>query len=132
MPSKHLQTKEDQKSRIRKLAEARENTLKEKGFTDQAIAKDPQIKHFGAKIKQIAGAVSRIAFLEEQTKKLREKKDQKIAQAAADRAEMIAGVNKKKAKKAEEQAPPAKGKKKAGGAKAPTAAGKAGAKKKGK
>lgn len=132
MPSKDLQTKELQKSRIVELAEARKNALKEKGSTEQEIAKDPKIKHFKAKMKQIAGAVSRIAFLEEQTKKLLEKKEQKMAEAAAERAEMIAGVTKKKAKKEEEPAPAAKGKKKGGGGKAPAAGGKAPAKKKGK
>lgn len=132
MPSKDLQTKESQKTRIQQLSEARKSALKEKGFTDQAIAKDPKIKHFKAKVKQIEGAVARIAFLEEQTKKLREKKEQKIAEAAAERAAMIAGATKKKAKKEEEEAPAAKGKKKGGGGKAPAAAGKAPAKKKGK
>lgn len=131
MPSKDLQTKENQKSRLQQLAEARKSDLKQKGLTDQTIAKDSKIKRFHAKMKQIDGAVARITFLDEQTKKLQEKKEQKIAEAAAERAEMIAGVTKKKAKKEEEEAPAAKGKKKGGGGKAP-AAGKAPAKKKGK
>ncbi len=68
------------------------------------IAKDPQIKRFKAKIKQINGALARIAFLEEQTQKLREKKEQRLAEEAAQRAASIAGEIKKEKKKAEEKA----------------------------
>lgn len=128
MPSQNLDTRNDQKARIVGQSEARTAALKEKGISDQDIAKDPQIKHFKAKIKQLNGAIARIGFLEEQTQKLREKKEQRLAQEAADRAAMISGELKKEKKKAEEKAPEPK---KKGAAKA-LAKGKQEPKKKGK
>jgi hypothetical protein len=102
--------------------------LRGKGVSDQDIAKDSQIKRYKARIKQVNGAIARIAFLDDQTQKLREKKEQRLAQEKADRAAMIAGELKKEKKKVEEKAPEPK---KKGGAKAP-AKGKQEPKKKGK
>ena len=70
MPSKTQETKDSQKARYLKQMEARQASLKEKGIPEAAIAKDPKVKHYKAKIKQIKGATARISFLEEQTKQL--------------------------------------------------------------
>jgi hypothetical protein len=131
MPSKTLETKDSQKARYIAESESRTAALKEKGTADQAIARDPKIKHLKAKIKQVNGAIARISFLEEQTKKLGEKKQQRIAEAAAERAAELAGEKKSKKKAVEEAAPQPK---KKGGGKAPAGAkaGKTDAKKKGK
>ena len=130
MASKHLETKVNQKTRYAGQAEIRANLLKEQGLKDQQVAKDPKIKHFKAKIKQIEAAIARISFLEDQTKKLQEKKEQRKAEEAAAKALEMSGEKKAKPKKeaAPEKAP---AKKKApAGAKAP-AKGKQEPKKKG-
>ena len=129
MPSETLETRNEQKARFIGQSEARKALLKQNGRSDQDIAKDPQIKRFKAKIKQINGALARIAFLEEQTQKLREKKEQRLADEAAKRAASIAGEIKKEKKKAEEKAPEPK---KKGGAKAPAKGKQEAPKKKGK
>jgi hypothetical protein len=129
MPSKTQETKDTQKARYVAESEARSASLKEKGVTDRAIARDPKIKHLKARIKQVNGALARISFLEEQKKKLDERKQQRIAEAAAERAAEMAGEKKSKKKAVEEAAPPQK---KKGGAKAPAKTGKPDAKKKGK
>lgn len=105
MASKHMETKVNQKTAYAAQMEARANLLKEKGLKAQEIAKDPKIKHFKAKIKQIQGAIARISFLEEQTGKLKEKKEQRRAEAAAAKAESMASGKKAKPKK---EAPPEK------------------------
>ncbi|MBI5248456.1 MAG: hypothetical protein HY912_03080 [Desulfomonile tiedjei] len=128
MPSQNLDTRNEQKARFIEQSEARAAQLREKGLSDKDIAKDPQIKHYKARIKQVNGAIARIGFLEDQTQKLREKKEQRLAEEQAHRAAMIAGEIKKEKKKAEEKAPEPK---KKGGAKAP-AKGKQEPKKKGK
>ena len=113
--------------------EARQASLKEKGIPEAAIAKDPKVKHYKAKIKQIKGAVARITFLEDQTKQLLEKKEQRRAEAEAARAAMISGEKKvKEKKKVEEKPAPGKGKAKAAGAGKAPAKGKPDAKKKAK
>ncbi len=130
MASKHMETKVKQKTLYAGQIDTRTKALEEKGLKAQEIAKDPKIKHFKAKIKQLEGAIARISFLEEQTKKLQEKKEQRKAEAAAAKAEALAGGKKAKPKKeaAPEKAP---AKKKApAGAKAP-AKGKQEPKKKG-
>jgi hypothetical protein len=129
MPSETLETRNEQKARFIGQSEARKALLKQNGRSDKDIAKDPQIKRFKAKIKQINGALARIAFLEEQTQKLREKKEQRLAEEAAQRAASIAGEIKKEKKKAEEKAPEPK---KKGGAKAPAKGKQEAPKKKGK
>lgn len=129
MPSETLETRNEQKARFIGQSEARAALLKQNGLSDQDIAKDPQIKRFKAKIKQIDGALARIAFLEEQTQKLREKKEQRLAEEAAKRAASIAGEIKKEKKKVEEKAPEPK---KKGGGKAPAKAKQEAPKKKGK
>src|SRR5271157_1899796 len=123
MPSKTQETKDGQKARYLRQMEARQASLKEKGIPEAAIAKDPKVKHYRAKIKQIKGAMARISFLEDQTKQLLEKKEQRRAEAEAARAAIIAGEKKVKEKKKTEDKP-APGKGKAKGA----AAGKAPAK----
>ena len=130
MASKHMQTKINQKTLYAGQMETRAKLLEEKGLKKEEIAKDPKIKHFKAKIKQIEGAVARISFLEEQTKKLQEKKEQRKAEAAAAKAEAIAGGKKAKPKK---EAPPEKApaKKKAPAAAKGQAKGKQEPKKKG-
>jgi TolA-binding protein len=128
MPSKTLETKDTQKARFTAESETRVAALKEKGVPEKAIARDPQIKHLKARIKQVNGAIARISFLDEQNKKLEEKKQQRIAEAAAERAAEIAGERKTKKKAVEEAAP----QKKKGGGKAPSKTGKPEAKKKGK
>jgi hypothetical protein len=130
MPSKTLETKDSQKARYIAESEARTAALKEKGATDQAIARDPKIKHLKARIKQVNGAIARISFLEEQKNKLEEKKQQRIAEAAAEKAAELAGEKKSKKKAVEEAPAPAQ--KKKGGGKAPAKTGKPEAKKKGK
>jgi hypothetical protein len=129
MPSETLETRNEQKARFIGQSEARKALLKQNGRSDQDIAKDPQIKRFKAKIKQINGALARIAFLEEQTQKLLEKKEQRLADEAVKRAASIAGEIKKEKKKAEEKAPEPK---KKGGAKAPAKGKQEAPKKKGK
>lgn len=129
MASKSLDTRNSQKARYIAERETRAAVLKGSGASDQAIAKDPKIKHLRARIKQVDGALARISFLDEQKQKLEERKQQRIAEAEAEKAAIMAGEKKTK-KKAVEQAPPPK---KKGGAKAPAKApGKTDAKKKGK
>lgn len=129
MASKSVETRDSQKARYIAESEARAAALRENGASEQAIAKDPKIKHLKARIKQVNGALARISFLEEQKKKLEERRQQRIAEAAAEKAAELAGERKAK-KKAVEEAPPPK---KKGGAKAPAKApGKTDAKKKGK
>lgn len=113
MPSKDLKTREAQKADYLKKSQARSEDLKNKGVDEAAVAKDPQIKHFKAKVKQINLAIARIAFLNDQTAKLKEKKEQRQAEAAAERAAEIAGEIKKKEKKVVEEKKPQPGKKKA-------------------
>lgn len=133
MPSKTQETKDGQKARYLKQMEARQASLKEKGVPEAAIAKDPKIKQYKAKIKQIKGAVARITFLEDQTKQLLEKKEQRRAEAEAARAAMISGEKKvKEKKKVEEKPAPGKGKAKGAGAGKAPAKGKPDAKKKAK
>jgi hypothetical protein len=110
MPSKKLQTRETQKARYSRQLETRNSLLKDKGIPADKLAKDPQIKHFKARIKQIDKAVARITFLDKQTKELKEKKELKIAEAAKRRAEMIAGTFQKKVKEEKLPEPPKKGK----------------------
>jgi len=119
------------------MIEDRSKVLKEQGRSDTAIARDPKMKHFKAKIRQINGALARIAFLEEQTRKLGEIKEQRKAEAEAARAAVIAGevISKKgKAAEAKAEAPAKKGAKAPAKAptKAPAKGGKQEPKKKGK
>jgi hypothetical protein len=133
MPSKTQETKDGQNARYLKQIEARQASLKEKGVPEAAIAKDPKIKHYKAKIKQIKGAIARITFLGDQTKQLQEKKEQRLAEAKAARAAIISGEKKvKEKKKTEEKPAPAKGKGKAPAAGKAPAKGKPDAKKKAK
>jgi hypothetical protein len=133
MPSKTQETKDGQKARYLKQIEARQASLKEKGLPEAAIAKDPKIKQYKAKIRQIKGAVARITFLEDQTKQLLEKKEQRRAEAVAARAAIIAGEKKvKEKKKVEEKPAPGKGKAKGAAAGKAPAKGKPDAKKKAK
>ncbi|MGO8877976.1 MAG: hypothetical protein ACLPVO_12030 [Desulfomonilaceae bacterium] len=101
MPSKSMSTREEQKARFHQQSEIRRKTLSEQGFDESRINKDPQVKHLKARIKQVNSALLRIAFLEEQTRKLQERKQQKVAEAAAARAEMIKPGATGKKKKAE-------------------------------
>jgi len=130
MASKHMETKVNQKTLYAGQMETRANLLKQKGLKEAEIAKDPKIKHFKAKIKQIEGAIARISFLEDQTKKLQEKKEQRKAEAEAAKAQALAGPKKAKPKK---EAPPEKApaKKKAPAAAKGQAKGKSEPKKKG-
>ncbi len=107
MPSKTQETKDGQKARYLKQIETRQASLAEKGLPQAAIAKDPKVKHYKAKIKQISGAMARISFLEDQTKRLQEKKEQRRAEAEAARAAIIAGEKKVKEKKKDEGKPSA-------------------------
>jgi hypothetical protein len=133
MPSKTQETKDGQKARYLKQIEARQASLKEKGIPEAAIAKDPKVKHYKAKIKQIKGAMARISFLEDQTKQLLEKKEQRRAEAEAARAAIIAGEKKvKEKKKTEEKPAPGKGKAKGAAAGKAPAKGKQDTKKKAK
>lgn len=113
MASKSIETRELQKSRYGSSMESRTNELKERGLADARVAKDPKIKALKAKIKQVGSAIARIAFLDEQTKQLEEKKAQRKAEADAERAAMISGETRKKVKKKkEEEEKKASGKKK--------------------
>jgi hypothetical protein len=133
MPSKTQETKDGQKARYLKQMEARQASLKDKGIPEAAIAKDPKVKHYKAKIKQIKGAMARITFLEDQTKQLLEKKEQRRAEAEAARAAIIAGEKKvKEKKKTEEKPAPGKGKAKGAAAGKAPAKGKQETKKKAK
>jgi len=132
MASKDLRTREDQKARYLRLSEIRQGALQEKGLNEAAILKDPEIKRLKAKIKQINSALARISFLDEQTKKLQEKKEQRIAEAAAARAAAIAGETQKKDKAKAGKEAPAPSKKKPAAGKAPAAGAKGQPKKKGK
>ncbi len=129
MASKSMETKELQKSKFVQESEARKTVLQEKGLTDKQIAKDPKVKHLKARIKQVGKAVARINFLEEQTEKLKVKKEERLAEAAATRAADMISERKSKKKVVEEKAPEPK---KKGGAKAPAKGAKPDAKKKGK
>ena len=133
MPSKTQETKDGQKARYLRQMEARQASLKEKGIPEAAIAKDPKVKHYKAKIKQIKGAMARISFLEDQTKQLLEKKEQRRAEAETARAAIIAGEKKVKEKKKTEDKPaPGKGKAKGAAAGKAPAKGKPDTKKKAK
>jgi hypothetical protein len=132
MPSKTQETKHAQTARYLKQIEARQAALKDKGVPEAAIKKDPKVKHYTAKVKQIKGALARISFLEDQTKRLQEKKEQGRAEAEAARAAMITGEKKVKEKKKAEAKPAAKGKGKAPAAGKAPAKGKPDAKKKAK
>ncbi len=133
MPSKTQETKDGQTARYLRQMEVRQAALKEKGIPEAAIAKDPKVKHYKAKIKQIKGAMARITFLEDQTKQLLEKKEQRRAEAEAARAAMISGEKKvKEKKKVEEKPAPGKGKAKGAAAGKAPAKGKPDAKKKAK
>lgn len=98
MASKNLETRQLQKARFLQEVEARTTALKEKGLSDQAIAKDAKIKHLKAKVRQIDSALGRISFLQDQTNKLKEKKAQRIAEEAAAKAQELTGGKKAKAK----------------------------------
>ena len=114
MPSKTLQTREEQKTRFVLQSETRRAALLEQGFAQNRIEKDPRIKHLKARIKQINGALARIAFLENQSKILQERKLQKLSEAAATRAESIKPGATGKKKRAEAK-PPEPAKKSSGG-----------------
>ena len=106
MPSKTLETREEQKSRLSAAIQNRTNILAEQGSTEKDLSKDPQLKSLKAKIKQINGAIARINFLTDQNAKMAAKKAEKIAQAEAERAELIKpGAKPKSKKKVEEPAP---------------------------
>ncbi|MGC8907354.1 MAG: hypothetical protein ACP5M0_07910 [Desulfomonilaceae bacterium] len=114
MPSKEQSVREAQKEYFLRKSEERIRSLKEKGADDVAVSKDPQVKRYKAKIKQINAALQRIDQFRRQTETLQQRKEQKRAEKEAARAAEIAGeIKKKEKKKAEEEAPPAKGKKKA-------------------
>jgi len=137
MASKTLSTKETQKARYYAMMENRSRALKEQGCSDVLIARDPKIKHYKARVRQIDGALARIAFLEEQNRKLAEIKEQRKAEAEAARAATIAGEVTGKKVKAEEGQPEAAAKKGAKAsakapAKTPAKGGKQDTKKKGK
>ncbi len=83
MASKTIETKNLQKDKFLQLNDARKDLLKSKGLSDKDIAKDPKVKHNKARIKQITKAEARINFLEDQTQKLKEKKEQRMAEEAA-------------------------------------------------
>ncbi|MGC8660647.1 MAG: hypothetical protein ACP5U1_16390 [Desulfomonilaceae bacterium] len=105
MPSKTLQTREEQKARFLIQSESRRAALAEQGFAQDRIEKDPTIKRLKARIKQVNGALARIAFLAEQTKKLQERKLQKLSEAAAAKAESIKPGATGKKKRAEAKPP---------------------------
>ena len=132
MGSKHLNTKENQKSLYAQQFEVRVEALKEKGLAEKEIKRDSKIKQLNAKIRQVDGAMARIAFLEQQTQKLLERKEQRKVEEAA--AKLEARVSGKKAKGKKEAPEPKKaaasGKKSQ--AKAKGGAGGQDAKKKGK
>jgi len=111
MPSKSIHTREEQKARFLQQSEIRCKSLSEQGFDERRIEKDPQVKHLKARIKQVNSALARIAFLEDQNRKLLERKQQKIAEAAAVRAETIkpGGTGKKKKSEEKPPEPPKKG-----------------------
>ncbi|MEW6352219.1 MAG: hypothetical protein AB1646_24465 [Thermodesulfobacteriota bacterium] len=117
MGSKKLLTRESQKARFSRQLESRSSLLTEKGVPEEKLARDPHVKRFKARIRQVDKAIARIAFLDKQTEELREKKERKIAEAATRRAEMIAGTLQKKTKEKQEEPQPAK--KGKGQAKAP-------------
>lgn len=119
MASKNLETRETQKASYTKKREERIAALLEEGLSAAVIAKDPKIKHFKAKEKQISGAISRISFLGQQTAQLQEKKDQRKAEKEAKRVAEISGESKKKEKKKVEDKKPETAKKKAAAGKAP-------------
>jgi len=96
MPSKTQETKDSQKARYLKQMEVRRAALEGKGLPEPVIAKDPKVKHFKARIRQIDAATARISFLDDQTKRLQEKKEQRRAEAEAARAATIAGEKKVK------------------------------------
>lgn len=130
MPSKEKSVREAQKEYFLRKSVERINSLKESGADDSTISKDPQVKRYNAKIKQINAALQRIVQLQTQTETLKQRKEQKRVEKEAARAAEIAGEIKKKDKKKTEEPPAAKGKKKTtGAAKTPTQ-GKAPAKKK--
>jgi hypothetical protein len=131
MGSRELVTKESQKSKFSGQVDERISMLKEKGLDEKQIAKDDKVKRFKAKIKQVNAAIARIGFLDDQKKRLAEKKEQRKAEMAA--AKLEAMTSDKKVRKGKvEEAKPAPGGKKAG-AKAKAGGGdKKDAKKKGK
>ena len=129
MGSKSLNTKENQKSLFSQQVQARVSALTEKGLGEKEIGRDSKVKQLHAKIRQVDGAMARIAFLEEQKQKLLERKEQRKAEEAAAKLEAKETGKKAKAKKAEpEPKKAAPGKK----AKAKGAPGGQDAKKKGK
>jgi hypothetical protein len=118
MPSETIETRNEQKARFNQQSEARTAFLKEKGVPEEKIAKDPQLRSIKAKIKQVNAAIARIGFLDDQTKKLKERKEQRLAEEEAKRIALMKGEIKKTKKKAEEAPPEPK---KKGGGKAPAA-----------
>ncbi len=64
MGSHLLRTRENQKARYQRLFESRLALLKEKGLPSEAIAKDQQVKHLKAKLKQINSAIRSIEALQ--------------------------------------------------------------------
>jgi hypothetical protein len=75
MASKKLPTRENQKTLYTGRTEKRIALLKEKGLSEKDIAKDSKIKQLKAKLKQLASAIARISFLDEQKKQLRREKN---------------------------------------------------------
>lgn len=117
MGSKKLPTRENQKVLYTRQAESRAAALKAKGLDEKDIAKDSKMKQLKAKLKQIASAVARILFLDEQKKQLQERKEQRKAEAEAAKAAPAAPAEKKTKKKAEEKKAASTDKKKAAAAK---------------
>ena len=86
MASKKLPTRENQKALYTRQTEKRIALLKEKGLSEKDIAKDSKLKQLKAKLKQLASAMARISFLDEQKKQLQERKEQRKAEAEAAKA----------------------------------------------
>jgi hypothetical protein len=99
MGSKNLQTRQSQKAKFVRDAEARKELLKKKGVPEDKIAKDSLYRKAKAKVKQAVAALSRISQLENQTKQLQEKKEQAKAAAEAARLEALTEGTKPKGKK---------------------------------
>ena len=99
MGSNSMQTRQSQKAALVREADARKTLLIQRGLTEDSVAKDPLLRHLKAKIKQITAAMIRISFLDNQTKQLREKKQQAKAAAEAARLEAMAEGTKPKGKK---------------------------------
>jgi hypothetical protein len=119
-----------QTDRYTRLLEARTASLLAAGVPEDKIGKDSLVKSIKAKMKQLREAVVRITFIQDQTAKLKEMKEEKARLAAEEALAQAAGGGKKaKEKKAvpAKKGAPAAGKGKdvkktgaaKGGAKAP-------------